>query len=124
MPVKMKPTNVIKADLGIQNGGPVHKFFTAECAKAMDRYLPWRTGTLARTVIQDGQPTENVEVDRITYNTGYAIYPYYGITHGKTMVYRTDMHPEAGPYWDKRMWSIKKNEIVDSVQKYMDRGAK
>lgn len=120
MPIKMKPTSVIKAELGIQNGGPVHRFFTAECAKAMDRFVPWRTGTLARTVIRDGQPTENVEVDRIIYNTGYAIYPYKGIG----MNFRKDMHPEAGPYWDRRMWSAKKDEIIDSVQKYVDRGAK
>ncbi len=123
MPIKMKPTSVIKADLGIQKDGPAHKFFTSECAKAMDRYLPWRTGTLARTVIQDGQPTANVKVNRIIYDTGYAIYPYYGVTHGKSMNYRKDMHPEAGPYWDRRMWSVKKDEIINSVQKYVDRGA-
>lgn len=122
--LKFLPTSEIKANLGIQNGGPVHKFFTSECAKAMDRYVPWRTGALAKTVILNGQPTENVKTDRIIYNQEYAIYPYYGITHGKPMNYRIDVHAEAGPYWDQRMWSVKKEDIIDRVQKYVDRGAK
>lgn len=124
MPVKIKPTSQIKARLGIQNGGPVHAFFTATCAKAMDKYVPFDTGTLAETVIFEGEPTKNVTVDTITYETNYAKIVYYGVRNGKELNYQTDKHELAGPYWDKRMWSAQKDSIVKQVQKYVNRGGK
>lgn len=121
MPVRMKPTSQIKARLGIQNGGPIHAFFTATCAKAMDKYVPFDTGSLAETVIFEGQPTKNVTVDTITYEQPYAKVVYYGVRNGKTLNYHTDMHELAGPYWDKRMWSAQKDSIVKQVQKEVER---
>lgn len=124
MPVKMKPTSVIKARLGIQNGGSVHAFFTATCAKAMDKYVPFDEGTLAETVIFEGQPTKNVTVDTITYETNYAKIVYYGVRNGKKLNYHKDKHELAGRYWDKRMWSAEKDDIVKQVQDYINRGGK
>lgn len=121
MPIQMKPTSQIKARLGIQNGGPIHAFFTATCAKAMDKYVPFDEGTLAETVIFEGQPTKNVTVDTITYETNYAKTVYYGVRNGKTLNYHTDKHELAGPYWDKRMWSAQKDSIVKQVQKEVER---
>ena len=124
MPVKMKPTSVIKARLGIQKGGPAHAFFTATCAKAMDKYVPFDTGTLAATVIKDGQPTKNVGVDTIVYEQKYAKVVYYGIRDGKQITIHTDKHKNATTYWDERMWSAEKKDIVKQVQDYVDRGGK
>lgn len=113
MPVKIKPTSIIKADLGIQSGGPVHAFFTATCAKAMDKYVPKREGILRGTV--------ELEVDRITYNQPYAHAQYVGYTTGEVRNYTT---PGTGPYWDQRMWSAEKDSVVKQVQNYVNRGAK
>ena len=124
MPFSMKPTSQIKARLGIQNGGPVHAFFTATCAKAMDKYVPFDEGTLAETVILDGEPTKNVTIDTITYETNYAKIDYYGVRDGKELNYQTDKHELAGPYWDKKMWSAQGDSIVKRVQKHIDRGGK
>lgn len=124
MPVKMKPASVIKANLGIQKKGPAHAFFTSTCAKAMDKYVPFDTGTLAGTVIKDGQPTDNVGVDAIVYDQKYAAVVYYGVRNGKELNYHTDKHTLAGPYWDKRMWSAQKDSIVKQVQAFVDRGGK
>ena len=107
--VDMKPTSVIKARLGLGTTGRIQKFFTHTCAVHMDKYVPYRTGTLATTVVE--------EDTKIIYPQTYAIYPYKGITRGKEMNYNLDKHAFAGPYWDKRMWSAEKNEIVKEVQK-------
>lgn len=125
MPVKIEPTSKIKARLGLEPNGRVQKYFTNECAKAMDRYVPFDTGTLAETAVQNGEPTQNVKSDTITYETPYAKYVYYGITkNGEEMNYHKDKHKDAGKYWDKRMWSAKGKDIVKSVQKYIDSGVK
>lgn len=124
MPAKMKPTSVIKARLGIQEGGPVHKFLTAECARHMDRFVPFDTGSLAETVIQGGQPTVNVTTDTITYDQEYAKVVYYGISKGKPIIIHTDKHSDATTYWDKHMWTAKKQDIIKAVQDYINRGGK
>ena len=117
--VIMKPTSVIKARLGLNPGGKAHKFFTQTCAIHMDKYTPFRTGTLATTVINGGKTTANVKTDKIIYAQKYAIYVYKGTRNGKPMNYRVDKHPLAGPYWDKRMWSAEKNKVIKEVQDYI-----
>lgn len=124
MPVKMKPASVIQARLGIQNGGPVHAFFTAECARQMNRFVPFDTGTLAETVIENGEPTTNVTVDTITYAQKYASVVYYGIRNGKNITIHTDKHADATTYWDKHMWTAKGKDITKAVQNYTNRGGK
>ena len=121
--LKMKSPSVIKTRLGLQNGGPVHAFFTETCAKAMDKYVPFDEGILAGTVIRDGQPTNNVSVNTITYSQNYAKYVYYGKSKkGNDLNYQKDKHPLAGPYWDERMWSAEKDDVIRQVQNYMDSG--
>ena len=122
MPLIIEPISVIEADLGIQNGGPVHAFFTDTCAKAMDKFVPFDTGTTAETVIlKNGDVNRtNVTVDTITYNTEYASIIYGGISHGKEMTFHTDKHPLATSYWDKHMWTAKGDDIVRQTQKYLD----
>lgn len=124
MPVNMKPASVIQARLGIQNGGPAHAFFTAECARQMDRFVPFDTGTLAETVIQNGQPTNNVTNDTITYNQNYASVVYYGVRLGKSITIHTDKHPDATTYWDRHMWTAKGKDITKAVQNYINQGGK
>ena len=125
MAAEMKPTSMIIARLGLQPRGPVHAFFTATCAKHNDPFVPFRKGALAETVIIDGQPTANVKVDRYIYEQHYARYVYHGVTKsGKKMKYNYEKHRLAGPFWDERMWSAKKDDIIKEVQDFVDRGAK
>ena len=121
MPVKMEPTSVIKARLGIEPNGPTHAFFTDTCAKAMDKYVPWDTGALAETVVIGGEINRaNVTTNTITYDQDYASVVYYGVRNGQQLNYQTDTHELAGPYWDKRMWTAQGQDIVRQVQKYVD----
>lgn len=122
MEIKVKPTNVIVARLGLQNGGPVHAFFTNECAKAMNKYVPFDEGNLAGSVMsQDAQPTSNVTASTITYTGGYAKYVYYPTRNGKEIHYSHDKHPLAGPYWDKEMWTAEGKDVVRVTQEYFDK---
>ena len=66
--IKMKPTAVIEARLGIEPKGKVHKWFTNTCALHMDKYVPYRHGDLAKTVVNNGiVNSENVTEDTIVY---------------------------------------------------------
>lgn len=140
--VKMKPTSLIKVDLGIQKNGPVHKYLTKRCADHMDKYVPFREGGLA-------YDTRRIESDRIIYNAPYAHYMYEGLVMGPNIPikeggiivgwysppgqpkhytgnkinYNQDGgHFYAGPHWDERMWSAEKQDVIKEVQDYMKQG--
>ena len=110
MPVKMQPTSVIKARLGIEPNGRVQSFFTSECAKAMDKYVPKDEGNL-RTIV-------DIQPDSITYESPYARYQYYGVREDGTHVVKNYTTPGTGPYWDKRMVSAEMQDVVKEVQNY------
>lgn len=125
--VKLLPPEELKKILGIENKGPVHAFFTNECAKEMDPFVPFDEGILAGTVIENGEPTSNVDVDSITYDQEYASYQYHGMREdgSHVIVNRSlDKHPLATSYWDQAMWTAKGDDITKRVQKYLDRGGK
>lgn len=117
MPVILKPTSVIIADLGLQNGGPAHAFFTHQCRLHMDKYVPY-SGNKPRTHLRE-DITETTTT--ITYEKPYAGYQYYGQRKDgshKVVNYTT---PGTGPYWDKRMWSAEKDDIVKEVQNFVNK---
>lgn len=117
MPVKLQPTSVIKARLGIEPNGRVQKEFTHSCKVHMDKYLPFDKGILAKTAVE--------EPNAVIYEQPYARYVYYGISKsGKPLNYQKDKHELAGSYWDKKMVSAEMQDIVNEVQSYVDRGAK
>ena len=122
MQVKMKPTSVIIARLGLDPKGDTQQFFTNTCALHMDKYVPFDTGALAETVVLDSGVinTSNVFENAIVYNQDYAKYVYYGISKtGKPLNYHTDKHELAGPYWDKEMWTAERKIIAREVTNYI-----
>lgn len=111
MPVKMQPTSVIKARLGLEPNGRIQKFFTNTCYKHMDKYVPKDEGNL-RTIV-------DIQPNSITYESPYARYQYYGEREDgshKVINYTT---PGTGPYWDKRMVSSEMQDVVKEVQNYI-----
>ena len=116
MPVKMKPTSVIMANLGIEPNGRIQKFFTNTCYKHMDRFVPMDTGDL-RTIV-------DIKSDSITYESPYAKYQYYGVREDGTHRVKNYTTPGTGTYWDKRMWSVDRDTIVQEVQNELKRGGK
>lgn len=114
MQVKMKPTSVIKANLGIEPNGRVQKFFTNTCYRYMDKYVPKDTGILRENV--------TINSNSITYEQPYAHAQYVGEVNGGTVVNYTT--PGTGPYWDERMKSADMQNVVAEVQDFIDRGGK
>lgn len=115
MPVKLNPTSVIKARLGIEPNGKIQRFFQNTCYKAMDRFVPMDKGELRSTV-------DLSNPNYIVYEMPYARYQYYGIREDgshKVVNYTT---PGTGPYWDRVMWSAKGQDIVKQVQDKLERG--
>ena len=111
MPVKIKPTNIIKARLGIEPNGKVQKFLTNTCYKHMDKYVPMDTGNLRTNV--------DIQSDTITYESPYARYQYYGMREDGTHIVNNYTTPGTGPYWDKRMVSAEMQDVVREVQNYI-----
>jgi len=113
MPVKLKPTSVIKAKLGINPDGRVQKFFQSTCYKHMNKYVPKRHGDLRETV-------DLSNPQYIVYEMPYAEPQYYGIIKGTPIQNYTT--PGTGPYWDKRMVSAEINIVTKEVQEFIKRG--
>lgn len=103
------PTNVIKANLGLDVNGRVQKFFTQNCYRHMDKYVPKDTGALRDTV--------TLKSDAVIYKSPYAHAQYVGETKGVVRNYTT---PGTGPYWDKRMWSAEKEIVIRETQEYLE----
>lgn len=114
MPVKMQPTSVIKANLGIEPNGRVQSYFTERCYTHMDKYVPMDTGDLRRV--------HTLTSDTITYEQPYAHAQYVGIVNGGEVKNYTT--PGTGPYWDKRMVSAEMQDIVKEIQDFVDKGGK
>jgi len=116
MPLKMKPTSVIQARLGIQNGGPAHAYFTERCAVHMDKYVPY-SGNSGRIHLR-----ENVvkDTDYIAYQQPYARYQYYGVREDGSHAVKNYTTPGTGTYWDKKMWTAEGKDVVAEVQEYVN----
>lgn len=114
MPVKLHSLNKIKKKLGINLDGPAQAFLTESCYKHMDKYVPMDEGNLRKNV--------DVDVDKITYQSPYARYQYYGMRQDKTHKVKNYTTPKTGKYWDKKMKSAEINDIVKEVQNFIKRG--
>lgn len=144
MSVQMKPTSVIKARIGIQEGGKVQKFFCNECYRYMSQFVPGGTKShlnqsvsLARdgsAVIYNSPDSHYLYIGKkyidpkykkgAFYSPDYGFWSRPGITKiptDKNLIYHT---PGTGSRWDKRMWPARGKELVKSVQNYVDRGCK
>ena len=140
MKVKMKPTSVIVAELGLKPNGQVQKYFTKRCADYMDRYIPMNIGNLRNQ--------KDIGPNYVAYESPYARYQYYGkkmvMSNGKSAYYSPNYGfwskkgekktlteddliyhtPGTGDHWDERMWSVHKQDIIKEVQNYIKRGGK
>lgn len=75
----------------------------------MDKYVPKDTGNL--------RDITHKEVDSITYESPYAHAQYIGEVHGSPV--RNYTTPGTGSYWDKKMWTAEKDDVIKEVQDYV-----
>ena len=118
MPVKLVPTNIILIDLGLEDNGPVHAYFTECCYKAMDEYVPKDNSDLRNEV--------TLRTNSITYEMPYASYQYRGEREDGTHKINPKNYTTGGtgPYWDERMVSADSEKVRRQVQRFLNRGAK
>jgi hypothetical protein len=83
----------------------------------MDEFVPRSAGTDGGSL----RETVSIEVDRITYESPYARYQYHGMREDGSHVVKHYTTPGTGPYWDKRMWSVKKDDVLQAVQDEINR---
>ena len=133
MSLKLQPTSVIKANLGLTESGTVQKYFQNTCYRYMDKYVPRDEGNLRRNV-------DLSEPKYIIYNSPYAHYMYTGILYvdpvtgsswarkgvkkiptGRKLKYHT---PGTGHHWDKLMMTAEGKDVVRKVQEFFNRGGK
>lgn len=108
----------IERKLGIYDNGPAQKFLAATCYRYMDQYVPKRDGLL-RGIVDLNNST-------ITYMSPYASYQYYGMREDGTHVINPENYttPGTGPYWDQRMLSAHKNQVIKEVEQYIGSGVR
>lgn len=140
MPVRINSLNKIKKRLKINDNGSAQAFLVETCYKHMDKYVPMDEGNLRTNV--------SLTTNTITYESPYARYQYYGkkmvMSNGKSAYYSPDYGfwskkgekkiatnedlvyhtPGTGSYWDKRMLSAEKKDVIKEVKNFIKNGGK
>lgn len=107
--IELEQADKIIRDLGLDTDAQY--FFTDECAKRSDKYVPFDTGLL--------RDTKFITTDYYEYIQPYATRQYYeNEGNGKEGTSRGGLR---GKYWVERMWSAEEDEIIRAVQDYLDR---
>ena len=142
--LKMNPTSQIIARLGVQTGGPAHRFFCNECYRYMAQFVPGgmnshlnqnvSLATDGSFVMYNGPDAHylyngNLYVDPkygkgAFFSEDYGFWSRPGITKIPTERQLNYHTPGTGAHWDNLMWTSKENEIIKNVQKFVDRGCK
>jgi len=117
------------------------KYLDMAVVRYCEPYVPFRTGTLARSPYQ----ATNFGSGEVVYSTPYARYQYYGeimspsfpieqagvivgywsrapkkLT-GRPLNYNTEVHPLAGSHWFERMKADKLTELTEELERYVNR---
>ena len=98
--------NKIVNKFNMQKGGSAQLFLSNECFRRMEKYVPRDTGLLATTV--------TVKPGSVTYEQPYA-HRQYTTNKGKCL---------RGKYWDKKMISAEKDQLVNDLKKYVEANKK
>ena len=104
--IEINSTDNILAKRKLGENGEAQEFFTKECAKAMNPYVPFKSGTLKDLDMK-------INKDNIVYYAPYARKQYFtnkgngkgGVNHGGL----------RGKLWEKRMWADNGETIVEKV---------
>lgn len=130
-------------NLGLEESGPVQRFFTNEVWRLSDDYVPFDTGMLKNNAA--------MEPDKILYMSIYSKYQWYGelmvdldylvgaFPHTKNGIqdgfFSRPRVPKIldpkgrklnnfeglrGPYWTQRMWADRHEQIENSVKKFIE----
>lgn len=108
--IRMDSVDVILSRRRLQQGGPAQILFTKECSKAMNNFIPLKTGRLKDMSVEMG-------TNFVTYNTPYARKQFY--TNAGNGIGGTNKGGIRGSRWDKKMWIISGDNIVKKLANYV-----
>lgn len=141
----MKPAQQIIKDKGLDVGGDVQRFHTANVLRRIKRYMPFRSGfhykltvaqtNIARPVIVTRSPAaeylfEGKKMVNVKTGKGPGVIPGVGPRYRKgTVLKRTETplkyfrgkNPAAGPRWDKALSVAEGKAMAEDVRRYMAR---
>lgn len=112
--IKLDSADEIKRRLGIDKGGRVTKFLINRVYTRMDKYVPKDIGNLRTNV--------RITDSSVTYQSPYASYQYYGIREDGTGQVINHTTSGTGSYWDRRMMSVEKYDLIKEVQNFINKG--
>lgn len=108
--VELKTPTQIIIDLGLDDNGVITQELTNLIYKYMYRYIPF-SGNTGRIHLRENVSITN---NTITFNSPYARKQYFGSQTGEEWNYTT---PGTGPYWDKRMLTAHRQDIMNEIAK-------
>lgn len=115
MKVILNNTDEILKKRGLNKGGSAQIFFTKQCAKEMNNFVPLQTGRLKDMSVEIG-------TDFVAYNTPYARKQFY--TNAGNGKGGENNGGQRGKRWEKKMWISKGSTIVKRVADFVGGRAK
>lgn len=112
---------------GLNPSGRVQTYHTANVLRRIQKYMPYRTGTLIKLTAAQ----TDISKPEIVTIAPQAAYLYYGkvmvgkvpkTVTDKDLVYTKDKNPLAGPFWDRALVTNEGPAIVQDLQDYLDGG--
>ena len=133
-------TEKLLAQFNLESGGLVQKVIDAAVIKYDMQYVPWETGTLAKSAYS----ATDIGSGEVVYPGPYAHYQYYGEVYGpnipvfeddsgvptrwfsppgqkkhptgRELQYSPDPNPLAGSYWFERMKADHLDDIIKEAK--------
>lgn len=107
----IKPTEQLLRERGLQKGGKVQKFIDSECIRHMDKYTPFQTGFLKRSVILGSVIGSGI----LRYVAPYSRSVYYN--NAGRGVEGTARGGRRGRRWFEVMKTFHLSEIIEGAKK-------
>lgn len=136
--LEMNSIDQVMADKGLDPGGDVQAYHTANVLRRILRYMPYQSGmTIKVTIAQT-----DIHKPEIVTNTPYARFLFHGrlmvsdvagspwARRGETkhvvnqaLTYDHSKNPLAGPHWDRALQAAEGAAMAADLQKYINRKA-
>ena len=140
------PAKMLK-NHGLDQGGAVQKFHTANVIRRIQKYMPFRTGEMIQRMVAQSPISEPF----VNVIAPYARFLYYGklmvdpvtgaagflnkdgewrswtkaphvpkIESDRPISYTTTFNPQAGPFWDRKLLANEKDAMREDLQNFVD----
>lgn len=142
--LEMNSVGQILKDKGLDAGGDVQKFHTANVLRRIKRYMPFVSGMTYKVTVAQTDISKPI----IVTDTPYAKYLFYGkvmidpktgvagfmtpegwrsrkgsikVKTTRNLVYNKTKNPRAGPRWDRALSAAEGKAMAADVQRYINR---